>query len=338
MGQFFRSITDDSASFLDLNRSSSLNFKKGRKVDSSIAQSYIQMIRNAVNFIYIENQYFLGSAYAWLMNDDVNCHHTIPAEIAQKICDKIQANEPFCAYIMIPMFPEGDPTSAPIQEILYWQTRTIEMMYKRVGDAIKASGNGTHPTDWLIFLCPAKREAAGEHLNNLASPSEPMAQTFRETLRFPIYVHSKMIIVDDACIIVGSANINQRSMAGTRDTEMAVGCWQPAFPDDNPYGDVHIFRMSLWTEHFKITVPEFIHPGTQECLEKVKTMAWYNWEQYIKEGAGITTPGQVLWYPLNVSQDGTISPFDGISTFPDFGPNAKITGTVSTFIPQKVTT
>ena len=59
-------------------------------MDSSIAQSYIQMIRNAVNFIYIENQYFLGSAYAWLMNNDVNCHHTIPAEIAQKICDKIQ--------------------------------------------------------------------------------------------------------------------------------------------------------------------------------------------------------------------------------------------------------
>ena len=67
-------------------------------------------------------------------------------------------------------------------------------------------------------------------------------------------------------------------------------------------------------------------------------MAWYNWEQYTKEGEGITTPGQVLWYPLNVSQDGSISPFDGVSTFPDFGSNAKITGTVSTFIPQKVTT
>ena len=45
-----------------------------------------------------------------------------------------------------------------------------------------------------------------------------------------IYVHSKMIIIDDAYIIVGSANINERSMSGTRDTEMAVGCWQPAFP------------------------------------------------------------------------------------------------------------
>jgi hypothetical protein len=41
-----------------------------------------------------------------------------------------------------------------------------------------------------------------------------MAEKFRKTLRFPIYVHSKMMIVDDAYIIVGSANINQRSMAG----------------------------------------------------------------------------------------------------------------------------
>ena len=47
------------------------------------------MIRNARNFIYIENQYFLGSAYSWLQNSDVNCHHTIPAEIAQKIVDKV---------------------------------------------------------------------------------------------------------------------------------------------------------------------------------------------------------------------------------------------------------
>ena len=105
--QFFRSITNDSALFLDTNGMKKMNSKKGRVVDSSIAQAYIQIIRNAEHFIFIENQYFLGSAYAWLQNDDVNCHHTIPSEIAQKVIDKIKANEPFCAYIMIPMFPEG---------------------------------------------------------------------------------------------------------------------------------------------------------------------------------------------------------------------------------------
>ena len=80
----------DFLNLLNLSLLLQMNFKKGRQVDSSIAQSYIQMIRNAVYFIYIENQYFLGSAYAWMINDDVNCHHTIPSEIVQKICDKIQ--------------------------------------------------------------------------------------------------------------------------------------------------------------------------------------------------------------------------------------------------------
>ena len=86
------------------------------------------LFRGAQNFIYIENQYFLGSAYSWHQNDDTNCNHTIPAEIAQKVVEKIRSGERFTAYIVIPMFPEGHPESMPIQEILYWQYRTMEMM------------------------------------------------------------------------------------------------------------------------------------------------------------------------------------------------------------------
>ena len=74
-------------------------------------------------FILFTFQYFLGSAYCWLQNDDTNCNHTIPSEITQKVVDKIYQGQRFCAYICIPMFPEGNPASAPIQEILYWQTR-----------------------------------------------------------------------------------------------------------------------------------------------------------------------------------------------------------------------
>ena len=42
-----------------------------------------------------------------------------------------------------------------------------------------------------------------------------------------IYVHAKGMIVDDEYVIVGSANINQRSLAGSRDTEIAMGAYQP---------------------------------------------------------------------------------------------------------------
>ena len=36
-----------------------------------------------------------------------------------------------------------------------------------------------------------------------------------------IYVHSKLMIVDDKRCIIGSANINDRSLLGTRDSELA---------------------------------------------------------------------------------------------------------------------
>ena len=45
--------------------------------------------------------------------------------------------------------------------------------------------------------------------------------------RFMIYVHSKGMIVDDEYVIIGSANINQRSMDGSKDTEIAMGAYQP---------------------------------------------------------------------------------------------------------------
>ena len=37
-----------------------------------------------------------------------------------------------------------------------------------------------------------------------------------------IYVHSKLMIVDDRFMIVGSANINDRSLLGSRDSELAM--------------------------------------------------------------------------------------------------------------------
>lgn len=45
--------------------------------------------------------------------------------------------------------------------------------------------------------------------------------------RFMIYVHSKLMVADDEVAIVGSANINMRSMLGTRDTEIAAAIFQP---------------------------------------------------------------------------------------------------------------
>lgn len=57
-----------------------------------------------------------------------------------------------------------------------------------------------------------------------------------------VYVHSKGMIVDDQYVLLGSANINQRSMDGSRDTEIAMGAYQPhhtrAVKQGHPHGQV----------------------------------------------------------------------------------------------------
>ena len=66
-------------------------------------------------------------------------------------------------------------------------------------------------------------------------------------------------------------------MSGTRDTEMAIGAWQPLYTVEvdpeisgaGPYGDIHAFRMSLWTEHFRHWDPLFRFPAQLECTQKV---------------------------------------------------------------------
>ena len=39
--------------------------KKSTLMEESINRAYVKLIRTAERFIYIGNQYFLGSAYAW---------------------------------------------------------------------------------------------------------------------------------------------------------------------------------------------------------------------------------------------------------------------------------
>ena len=121
-------------------------------------------------------------------------------------------------------------------------------------------------------------------------------------------------------------------MAGSRDTEIAVGCGQPNLFNK---GEVRKFRLSLWAEHLRTCEPVFLHPASFECVQRIKTMVSYNWSQYLSKNV---TPGQLLPYPLNVLNDGKLEYIDGVSSFPDFPSSAKIMGEPSPVIPMKVTT
>ncbi|KAJ1644166.1 hypothetical protein LPJ64_004131 [Coemansia asiatica] len=71
-----------------------------------------------------------------------------------------------------------------------------------------------------------------------------------------VYVHCKLMIVDDRYVIMGSANINDRSMVGNRDSEIAmiVEDTEPVHTtmDGRPYQAAkfaHSLRMQLCQEH-----------------------------------------------------------------------------------------
>jgi len=79
-----------------------------------------------------------------------------------------------------------------------------------------------------------------------------------------LYVHAKCMVVDDRSCIIGSANINERSMLGNRDSEMATLIIDqetiPSTMGGEPYRVgvfPHSLRMRLMREHLGVDIDEF---------------------------------------------------------------------------------
>ncbi|PIA47017.1 hypothetical protein AQUCO_01400020v1 [Aquilegia coerulea] len=309
-------------------------------IDKSIHAAYVKAIRSAQNFIYIENQYFLGSSYYWPSYKNAGADNLVPMELALKIASQIKEHKRFSVYVVIPMWPEGVTTSASVQEILFWQGQTMEMMYKIVAQALAEAGlsNERHPQDYLNFYCLGKREVGsvdGSSETNQAPEGTGSSQKFQ---RFMIYVHAKGMIVDDEYVIMGSANINQRSLDGSRDTEIAMGAYQPNYrwagKNSHPHGQVYGYRMSLWAEHLSSVEDSFREPHTLECVRRVNEVAEQNWQCYVSK-QNKKMRGHLMKYPLKVERSGKVGPLPGFECFPDVG--GKVIG-APTNLPDALTT
>lgn len=144
--------------------------------------------------------------------------------------------------------------------------------------------------------------------------------------------------VDDEYIIVGSANINQRSMDGARDSEIAMGAYQPHHLSCKKpaRGEIYGFRMALWYEHLGRLDDAFCRPERLECIRKVNGMAERHWDLYTAETMEGDLPGHLLPYPVRVESSGRVSDLPGNKNFPDT--TAPVIGAVSQFYPSILTT
>ena len=70
----------------------------------------------------------------------------------------------------------------------------------------------------------------------------------------PIYVHAKIMIVDDEVLRIGSANLNNRSLGLDSECDLFIDCERPA---NCGCGDtIRSLRLSLLGEHCGLSVEE----------------------------------------------------------------------------------
>uniref|UniRef100_A0AAQ5ZRH4 Phospholipase n=1 Tax=Amphiprion ocellaris TaxID=80972 RepID=A0AAQ5ZRH4_AMPOC len=189
--------------FLQILRSAS-DWSAGIKYhEESIHNAYVHTIQNSQHFIYIENQFFISCA------DNRYVFNKIGDTIAERIIKAYREGKKYRVYVVTPLLPgfEGDINTgggSAIQAVMHFNYRTMN--------------RGDHS-----IISQLKREMGDQWMNYISIAGlRTHAELEGKLVSELIYVHSKMLIADDNTVIIGSANINDRSMLGKRDSEVAV--------------------------------------------------------------------------------------------------------------------
>jgi phospholipase D1/2 len=262
-----------------------------KSYEDSIEQAYVNAIQNTKRFIYIESQYFIGSGPSWGRPSVTN---RIPKAIVDKILGKIAQGEEFHAYIVIPMFPEGDPVggAAPDQRLFEWAT--MRYMARTVAKAARDKGKDW--TDFLTFYFLANWTP----LTTVKKEGDRMSRV-KANQRYMVYVHSKLMICDDDYLILGSANLNERSLAGNRDTEICVYIFADEGKLALARAKIQEVRQRAWREHFDGLPPSWDAPEKAACVRAMLTRGLANWIA-LATGKKPDKSHLVAW-PFEVGQD-----------------------------------
>ena len=294
-------------------------------IDDSIHKSYIKTVRLADEYIYIESQFFGGSSNMWLTESDYDHKNMIPFEIVRKIISKIEKKENFTAAVIIPMNPETGKTWVT-QDMVFRRQMTISFMYYEIALALnEVYGNNTNvkPTDYLKFFC------LGKTLNK----KQKIAQGTEADIRWrnQVYVHSKLLIVDDKFVLISSSHVDDRSLVGNRDTEIGMLAYKQGEGEITVFNkEIQTFRMALLSEHMGGYDDECIVFSSTKCLSKLERKSKQFQELYLKdpeEDIEEENKDRMIHskqFPINVTQEGNVEPIESWINFPDS--NSKVEG------------
>lgn len=221
-----------------------------KKHEQSIQNAYLKLIEESEHFVYIENQFFCTSTEV----DGVKLENEIGNALVQRIVRAHENGENWKAFITIPLMPgyEGEidsDKSSSVRIICQCQYNSISRGPRSIFYRLEQMG--IRPDQYINFMSLRKWGKFGE--NNEGRLTTEL-----------LYIHAKTMIVDDRAAIIGSANINERSMRGFRDSEVAV-CVRDTNVVNTTMGGkpykvgkfAHTLRMRLMREHLGVDIDKF---------------------------------------------------------------------------------
>ncbi|KAH9028647.1 phospholipase D [Lactarius hengduanensis] len=227
------------------------------KVECSIQNAYLKAIQLSEHFVYIENQFFITST----MVEDVAIENKIGDAIVHRIIRAHREGTKWRCCIVIPLLPgfpfpvdhtDASSASLIVRIILECQNRTIGRGPNSIFSRLRKEG--IDPDDHISLFS----------LRNWAKLRGDVLTTEI------VYIHGKVCIVDDRLAIIGSANINERSQRGDRDSELAAVIRDTDLIDGKMAGKPfkvgrfsHTLRVRLMREHIGIDVDALDDEGVR---------------------------------------------------------------------------
>lgn len=170
-----------------------------RPVVTEIRESVLALVEEAQQFLYVENQFLRD------------------IKLVQHIVDRAGRDQNLTAVIVLPFVPiravENGEVDLAAAHGMALQSRALEMLQSAFGNRLG------------VFTLARDEPESGDDLDTVADSKQ-------------VYVHSKLMIVDDRIAIAGSANFNGRSFLC--DSELSF-IWE------DPAG-VRSLRDRLWRQ------------------------------------------------------------------------------------------
>ncbi|ERT03002.1 hypothetical protein HMPREF1624_01306 [Sporothrix schenckii ATCC 58251] len=225
-------------------------------VECSIQTAYISMIEESEHFVYIENQFFITSTETL----NVKIVNRIGDALVERIIRANHDDEDWKCVIIIPLMPGfqnsvADQEGTSVRLILQCQYRSICRGENSIFGRLRAAG--IEPEDYIQFF---SLRQWGKINNKTVLTTEQL------------YIHAKTIIVDDRVALIGSANINERSMLGDRDSEVAAVVRDRDMISSTMAGKpyrvgrfAHTLRLRLMQEHLGLDTDEIMEDTRREA-------------------------------------------------------------------------